>query len=304
MNSLDNLSYHRFCSKSNLHKALNTLYGIISGVGMDAAVNESELDEIRKWCEEQRRYQKMHPFNELMHIMDNALEDGVLDSEEISDILWFLEKATSENEFYDIVTSDLQKLQGVLHGILADGVVEESEVKILSEWLEGCEHLRGCYPYDEIYSALADVLADGVVDQDEAEFLKAFFAEFVSLSFSNQNKVSKDLKVSVTSLGVCAVSPEITFEQKKFCFTGESWKATRSQLKQIVEEANGLFTNRIAKDLDYLVYGASGNQCWAYSCYGRKVEKVLQMIKEGSSALIVHEDDLWKVIEGAGISFP
>ena len=304
MDKLDSLSYYHYCSKSNLHKILNTLRGILSGVSMDGVINDKEVSEIRSWVHEQRRYQKNHPFSELVPLIDEALEDGVLDHEEIADINWFLDKATSENEFYDLATSDLQVLQGISHGILADGVVNEKEVKMLSDWLDESEHLKGCYPYDEIYALLMDVLADGKVDEQEVEMLRAYFSEFVSLSFGNQMTISRELKVSVTSLGVCSVDPEVKLKEKNFCFTGQSYKATRSQFRDIVEEGQGNFLNGPNQHLDYLIYGAFGNQCWAYSCYGRKVEKVVQMRKEGSKALIVHENDFWDAVLDAGLSVP
>ena len=48
--------------------------------------------------------------------------------------------------------------------------------------------------------------------------------------------------------------------------------------------------NSVTNGLDYLVYGAAGNQCWAYSYYGRKVEKVIEMRKSGYKTLMVHEN--------------
>ncbi len=45
------------------------------------------------------------------------------------------------------------------------------------------------------------------------------------------------------------------------------------------------------KKVHYVVIGAEGNQCWAYSCYGRKVEKAIKLRKEGVRVVIVHELD-------------
>jgi hypothetical protein len=301
MDKLDSLYYHKFCNKSNLHKSLNTLKGIIAGVVLDGVVNEAELNEIRMWIEEQKHYLNHHPFSELIPLLEESLEDGILDQDELEDINWFLEKAANENEFYDLVTSDLQVLQGVLHGILADGVVEEEEVKVLSSWLDEAEHLKGCYPYDEIYSILLEVLEDGKVDEQEQELLKAFFADFVGLSSSNNFKLNDDLKKTITTKGVCTIDPSITFRKKKFVFTGHSHRAKRSDFKLIVERGNGIFLPKPNKDLNYLVYGAGGNQCWAYSCYGRKVEKVIQMRKEGHDVQIIHENDFWDAVLDAGL---
>ena len=52
-------------------------------------------------------------------------------------------------------------------GILADGVVSESELKGLSEWLMVHEDLKTCWPYDEIDSIVTAVMADQRIDDSE-----------------------------------------------------------------------------------------------------------------------------------------
>lgn len=46
-----------------------------------------------------------------------------------------------------------------------------------------------------------------------------------------------------------------------------------------------------SKKVDYLVIGAEGNPCWSYACYGRKVERAVELRKEGLRIMIVHERD-------------
>lgn len=55
------------------------------------------------------------------------------------------------------------------------------------------------------------------------------------------------------------------------------------------------FFNRITKPnaADFLVVGADGNPCWAFACYGRKVEMAIDYRKQGCKLLIVHENDFW-----------
>ncbi|GMA55471.1 hypothetical protein GCM10025857_68280 [Alicyclobacillus contaminans] len=49
-------------------------------------------------------------------------------------------------------------------------------------------------------------------------------------------------------------------------------------------------------DTDYLVVGDQGNPCWAFSCYGRKVEKAVKLRKQGRRILIIHEVDFWDAL--------
>ena len=37
-----------------------------------------------------------------------------------------------------------------------------------------------------------------------------------------------------------------------------------------------------------------GNPCWAYACYGRKIEDAIDRQRNGQSLAIVHEHDFWE----------
>lgn len=54
-----------------------------------------------------------------------------------------------------------------------------------------------------------------------------------------------------------------------------------------------LFTNSVSRKVIYLVVGNNGNPCWMFFCYGRKVERAMQLRKEGYSIMVVHENDFW-----------
>lgn len=297
-NKLDDTSYVGFCGPQNLHKALNTLRGIVTGAALDDVINEKERVELRGWCAEYGRYRRMNPFNEIIPLLEMLLDEQEADGEGLAELQWYLQRAAERNPFYDALTEELQVLQGILHGILADGVVSQVELTGLFEWLEENRILAGCYPYDEIYAVVINVLRDGRLDEDEAAFVKEFFTEFARLwGQGDGTGLSKDEKKKVTVLGVCAVEPQVFFEGKKFCFTGASKRTKRSEFADLVVSLGGVFSARVVKDLDYLVYGNAGNQCWAYSCYGRKVEQAVALRKGGRPAVIVHENDFWDCYE-------
>ncbi len=49
--------------------------------------------------------------------------------------------------------------------------------------------------------------------------------------------------------------------------------------------------------MNHLVVGGDGNPCCSYACYGRKVEKAIELRKTGAEIVIVHEFDLHDAIE-------
>ncbi len=95
------------------------------------------------------------------------------------------------------------------------------------------------------------------------------------------------------------MTPEIIFADRLFCFTGTSERGPRTYLVETVEKLRGRFHLRIRDDTDYLVVGADGNPCWAYACYGRKVEEAMKRRRDGHRLLIIHEHDFWDAVEDA-----
>jgi hypothetical protein len=60
----------------------------------------------------------------------------------------------------------------------------------------------------------------------------------------------------------------------------------------------------VIKELDYLIVAAERNLCWAFSCYGRKVEAAMDLRKSGTRLTIVHENDFWDAVADHGVSPP
>ena len=290
--------YRPFMVKAEMHKAVNTLVGILEGVAIDQEISPAEMDELTNWYSLHGPLMYRHPFSEIMPVLSGALSDGVLTQDEADDILWVCRNVLNSEEFsgyFCAVTSAIQELEGVLHGIMADNVLTDEEIAALREWMDNHDFLRGTYPFDEIYSLIIAAREDGVVTEDERNMLRAFFATFIDTRESlNINPFEiRDIQSRYSIGGVCAVDPEITFEGKTFCFTGTSSRATRKEVAQWIEDHGGTYRDNVTKQTDYLVVGADGNPCWTFACYGRKVEKALSLRKSGQSIVIVNEFDLW-----------
>jgi hypothetical protein len=57
-----------------------------------------------------------------------------------------------------------------------------------------------------------------------------------------------------------------------------------------------MVASSVSSKVDYLIIGADGNPCWAYACYGRKVEMAVQLRKQGSRLQLIHEHDFHDAI--------
>jgi hypothetical protein len=285
----DHLKYTRFTSRARLEKSVNSLLGIVEGIVIDSSINSSEVSFLNLWLSEHADVQDRHPYTELIPVVQAAVEDGVLTQDEHDDIVWLCEKLRS-TEFFDKTTADLQRLHAILGGIVADGVVSEAELRGLSAWLQEHEHLRTCWPYDEVDSLITGVLKDQKIDDEEHALLKEFFSEFTAL-MDDRTINSPVVSEGGSVVGLCAVCPEIEFTGSMFCFTGGSTRYTRATLAATVQRLGGEVTPNLNKQVRYLIIGADGNPCWAYACYGRKVEKAIELRRQGVRVLIVHEND-------------
>ena len=297
INKYDSLDYRKFNFKSELDKAINSLEGILTGVSIDKKIDSSEVDEILHWCSLHKPYINRHPYNELISLLEQTTADGIISEEEYKDVLWLCQKLKTSNEYYDLLTCDIQKLQGILHGILADGEITENEIRELKDWLDENEHLAKTFPYDEVYSLIMSVLKDGILNPEEQDMLKVFFSEYIDLKSSyNINRPEiEELKLKIKISGICSVCPEISIENNLFCFTGVSQKTTRSKIVEVIESLGGNYNNSLIKNTNYLIIGDNGNPCWAFACYGRKVEKAIQLRKNGEKIIIIHENDFWGI---------
>jgi NAD-dependent DNA ligase len=288
----------KLSKKAEIDKAFHTLEGILIGIGIDDDLNHSEILELQNWVKQSEVFIQKEIIREISGILKEAIISKDFSQDNYDSLLWICKNINTKSKYYDIITSDMQRLQGILHGILADGKITTSEIENLSKWLFENEQLKGVYPYDEICSVIVEVLRDGQVDEEEEKFLKVFFSEFIDLTKSKNISPTEmiELKREITIQGICSLDPDIQFDDKLFCFTGVSKKVKRAEFKTLVEGKHGRFSENVRKDLDYLIIGNDGNPCWVYSCYGRKVEQAIELRKNGNKIIIVNEIDFWDSI--------
>jgi hypothetical protein len=284
----DNINYWHYTGPQRIDKAMHVLEGILIGMASDGVIINKEINLLRQWLKEYEDISQKNPFKEACELLYKALADGVLDEDEKKDLLWFCNRFTTTNNYFDQITSDLQKLHGILGGILSDGIISKEELGSLNKWLEENEHLKGNWPFDELEVLIMEVLKDGVINADEHKFLDTKIHKSISYPL---NEVEKPI------MGICAVCPDVKIAGKTFCFTGKFKNIPRKNLELIVSEYGGIFSEKLTKNVDYLIIGADGNQSWAYSCYGRKVEQAIQYRKEGNQIIIAHEYDFLDAIK-------
>lgn len=208
----DHQKYIQFTSKSQLDRSINSLLGLIEGIVVDQEINESELNFLRMWLDDYEVLKEFHPYNEIIPLLNSAIADSILTADERADIEWLCERLCS-TEYYDRVTADMQRLHALLGGVAADEIISESELRGIATWLDNHDHLKTCWPYDEIESVIVSVLQDGKIDDQDHAFLLNFFREFTAI-LDDRTVTNPIVQVDGTVFGVCAVCPDIDFDKK------------------------------------------------------------------------------------------
>jgi NAD-dependent DNA ligase len=299
MKSYDSEHFRAFTKKSEFDKALHELNGILIGIAIDEKINQKEIQELQSWIKTYHKILNYYPYKEIYEVILNAIDDNIIDDEEKQNLEWITNKYINSSVYYVVVTSDIQRLQGIFHGILSDNVITDEEIIKLDAWLEDNSHLIGHYPYDEVCSLITSILADHKITDEEKNHLKVFFSEFIledTHSIIDFNEIQK-LKQSISFAGVCTTNPQISFSNKQFCFTGKSNKSDRDEIIKTIKSLDGIYINSVSSKTNYLVYGDGGSPCWAYSCYGRKVEQAVNLRKNNHAIQIVYEADFWDAVE-------
>ena len=290
--------YRMFTKPAELHKAVNMLRGIVAGISCTDGVSNDEIQEMIHWCILHENLRNRHPFSELLSLIDKSIEDGCIDEDEQRDILWLCNNFVDGAKYYDVSTSSIQFLNGLVHGIMAGKEISDGEIQTLRLWLDANDFLQGTYPFDELCSIIHTIMEDKIITEDERNGLLAFMSNLVDFKDS-YNLVEADfveLRSKYSIGGICAYCPELEIVGKTFCFTGESYRSTRAEIKAEIERIGGIFRTSVTKSTDYLVVGNAGNPCWAYSCYGRKIEEAMALRKAGAKVQIINETDFWDAV--------
>lgn len=291
--------YQKFTKPAEVHKAVNTLRGLVAGINSDSGASAAEMAELTHWCELHSHLRDKHPFSELLPVVDAACADGVVTEDEAKDILWLCSNFVDNSSYYDMTTASIQFLSGLVHGIMADGELSDREIDALSSWVNANSFLSGTYPFDEINGMLRAILADKKITENERNQLMALFSNIIDFtsSFNLSRSDYDELREKYSIPGICAVCPDVSFEGKVFCFTGESLRAKRSAIADIIAKLGGTLKSSVSAKTDYLIVGNSGNPCWAYACYGRKIEEAVALRQAGEKVIIVNETDFWDAVD-------
>ena len=176
-----------------------------------------------------------------------------------------------------------ESLLGICSGLIADGDLNDLEIKFLRTWLAEHSELATTWPGEVVLRRIENVLVDGVVTEAERAHLLETLRQLVGGCFA-ETGASPD---GATALPVDE-RVIVRIVGHSFCFTGQFLFGTRSLCERSVLDRGGLVSG-IKKDLAFLVVGELSSREWKYTSFGTKIEAALGLKAKGSSLAIVSE---------------
>lgn len=192
------------------------------------------------------------------------------------------------NRFYNrkrLSDRMVDELIGICKGVLADGVVTQSEAEFLQVWMSANIRFREDLIIKQLYSRIKEMLEDGILDLDEQQELFAMLC-----TFTGENSPTETYVNLTSALPLNTPAPNIIFPGMNFCFTGKFAYGSRPLCQAAVLEMGGTIVKGITKKLDYLVVGFFGSDTWAHTPYGRKIEKAVEYREKHGRLAIISED--------------
>lgn len=180
----------------------------------------------------------------------------------------------------------VDELIGLCRGVLADGVVAESEAEYLLAWLEANRAAADSWPGNVLYERVAAALADGRLDPEEEAELLDTLNEATGLGIPLPEQAAS----YSTALPLCSPPPEVVFPGRSFVLTGKFVHGSRRECQTVIEELGGLIKSKPTRDVDYLVVGAIGSRDWIHSTHGRKIEEAVKLRDAGTGIRIIGEE--------------
>lgn len=186
----------------------------------------------------------------------------------------------------EVSERQVDTLIGICKGIIADGVITQSEAEFLEAWLIANQATINSNPVVQpLYERVSEMLSDSILDEDEAAELLETLRQF-----SNSDGLVDGELIQTTGLPLDSPAPKIEFHDSNFVFTGTFAIGNRPFCIEATRLLGGVCLGTVRKDLDYLVLGRYVTPSWKHESFGRKIEQAVDYRNSGLPIAIVSED--------------
>lgn len=178
----------------------------------------------------------------------------------------------------------LAGLLGIATGLLADRELRDAEIHFLRDWLHQNSAIATAWPGDVVYARVSEVLSDGKVTEEERTHLVQTLQQLVG------GTLGQLAAATHTTQMLAYETVPVEFVEATFCLTGDFAFAPRSRCEQEIVSRGGVVKSSVSKKLRYLVVGGLGSPEWKHGSFGTKIERAMELKREGAVIVFVHED--------------
>jgi NAD-dependent DNA ligase len=177
----------------------------------------------------------------------------------------------------------IDELIGICRGIIADGVIEESEAIFLGQWIEGHREIADRWPVNVIYARVTEMLKDGLLSVEEQKELLETLRDLTGEGspFQDEDRA--------TSLPLTRPEPTVSFPGNTFCLTGRFAFGSNLDCEETIIEIGGSVVDGPTLETDYLVIGEFCSPDWAHTTFGRSIERAVELQAQGNGIKIISE---------------
>lgn len=177
----------------------------------------------------------------------------------------------------------IDELIGVCRGVIADGIIDESEAIFLGQWIEKNRQVADRWPANIVYARVTEMLRDGILSANEKAELLTTLRDLTGESSPLQEPNHSTL------LPLTKPEPIIEFTGKTFCLTGKFVFGSTKDCEDTISEIGGSLVNQPTQNTDYLVIGEFCSPDWIHTTFGRSIERAIELESQGNDIKIISE---------------
>lgn len=173
---------------------------------------------------------------------------------------------------------------GLVHQVLADGVVTEEEARALSAFVRARPEVASRWPGDVLALRLERIFEDRRVDEEEQEALARLLEQIVEAEGEQGAAGGPPLPLDDPP-------PVIRFLERSFVFAGPLALGSRGSCHRMVVKLGGSYATAVSSATDYLVVGAFPGSDWRTSSAADDILRAVELKEQGGAVAIVSEEE-------------
>ena len=178
----------------------------------------------------------------------------------------------------------IDELIGISRGVIADGIVDETEAIFIGQWIENHREVADRWPANVLYARITELLKDGILNRDEQQQLLETLKDITGGGISYFEPVKS------TTLPITHPEPKIDFEGAEFSLTGKFVFGSKEECEAVISDLGGSIVSLPTTDTDYLIIGEMGSPEWIHTAFGRSIETAVELRASGHEINIISEE--------------